>query len=511
MTRFPESPIRRMLLLYWIPAWLSAHVLTVGIGSDIDNLFSAAGRAVSGDTVLFRSGVYDGDQFIKNLRGTADGWISILSEAEGEAVIRGGGEAWHFIDAEYVRIRGFTFERQSGNGVNADDGGDYSTPSHHLVFERCTFRDMESEGNSDLLKLSGVDAFEVRECAFFNGSSGGSGIDMVGCHNGMIRGNRFENMGSNAIQAKGGSSFVRIERNFFRDCGDRTLNLGGSTDLEFFRPIDASYEAAELTVFSNIFVGSEAPVAYVGCVRTDVTNNTIVRPGKWAVRILQETVDPSRFASCGDNRFVNNIVYLGDLDTETNIGPDTRPESFTFSHNLWFNREDSEWQGPDIPVPDQDMIVESDPRFADLDQGDFRIDSASPAAGKGLEVAEPDSDYFGRPFSFPRSIGAVEGNAGETGIESELSGPTAAGFSISNFPNPFNASTVIRFTIPSRSHVSLKVFDIRGREACRLVDAILPAGPHLVLFDGSGFDSGVYGCRIQTEGRVEVRKMLVVK
>jgi hypothetical protein len=199
-----------MLLLYWIPAWLSAHVLTVGIGSDFDNLSSAAGRAAPGDTVLFRSGAYDGDQFIENLRGTADGWISILSEAEGEAVIRGGGEAWHFIDAEYVRIRGFTFERQSGNGVNADDGGDYSTPSHHLVFDRCAFRDMESEGNSDLLKLSGVDAFEVRECAFLNGSSGGSGIDMVGCHKGMIRGNRFENMGSNAIQAKGGSNFVRI-------------------------------------------------------------------------------------------------------------------------------------------------------------------------------------------------------------------------------------------------------------------------------------------------------------
>ena len=252
-------------------------------------------------------------------------------------------------------------------------------------------------------------------------------------------------------------------------------------------------------------------MAYVGCVRIDVTNNTIVRPGKWAVRILQETVDPSRFASCGDNRFVNNIVYLGDLDTETNIGPDTRPESFAFSHNLWFNFTDSEWQGPDIPVPDPHMVVESDPRFADLDQGDFRIDSASPAAGKGLEVAEPDSDYFGRPFSFPRSIGAVEGNAGETGIESELSGPTAAGFSISNFPNPFNSLTVIRFTIPSRSHVSLKVFDIQGREACHLVNAVLPAGPHSAVFDRGRFNSGVYVCRIQTEGRVEVGKMLMVK
>jgi hypothetical protein len=505
-----ESPIGRTLL-FWIPALLSARVLTVGSGADFDNLSSVSSIAAPGDTLLFRPGAYEGDQTVENFRGTADGWISILAEAEGEAVIRGGGEAWHFIDAEYVRIRGFTFERQSGNGVNADDGGDYSTPSRHLIFERCTFRDMESEDNSDLLKLSGVDAFEVRECAFLNGSSGGSGIDMVGCHGGVIGGNRFENMGSNAIQAKGGSSFIRIERNFFRDCGDRTLNLGGSTDLQFFRPPDAPAEAADLSVFSNIFVGSEAPVAYVGCVRTDVTNNTLVRPGKWAVRILQETVDPSRFAACGDNRFVNNVMYLGDLDTETNIGPDTRPESFTFSHNLWFNFENPEWRGPDIPVPDPDMIVGSDPRFKDADHGDFRIDPTSPAAGKGLDVAGPDSDYYGKPYSTPRSIGAAEGDVGETGVEWESSGSPAAEFLISNFPNPFNASTVIHFTIPSRSHAVLRVYDPLGREIAAIWNEVLSAGEHSIVFDAANLTTGIYLARISAGGFRATRKLLVIR
>jgi len=57
-------------------------------------------------------------------------------------------------------------------------------------------------GNNDLLKLSGLDYFEIRNCEFRNGAEGGSGIDMVSCHHGIIQGNHFENLGSNSIQCK---------------------------------------------------------------------------------------------------------------------------------------------------------------------------------------------------------------------------------------------------------------------------------------------------------------------
>ena len=89
--------------------------------------------------------------------------------------------------------------------------------------------------------MSGVDFFEIRNCTFLNGAAGGSGIDMVGCHEGLIKSNRFEKQGSNSIQAKGCSKNIRIENNFFRNGGQRTLNLGGSTNLMLFRPIVARY------------------------------------------------------------------------------------------------------------------------------------------------------------------------------------------------------------------------------------------------------------------------------
>jgi len=105
----------------------------------------------------------------------------------------------------------------------------------------------------ELKKL--LDSFSVSNCLFLNGSPGGSGIDMVGCHHGTFEGNRFEHMGANAVQAKGGTSDITIQRNFFKDGGQRSLNLGGSTGLQFFRPDTAHYEAADLRVYANIFVG----------------------------------------------------------------------------------------------------------------------------------------------------------------------------------------------------------------------------------------------------------------
>ncbi len=92
---------------------------------------------------------------------------------------------------------------------------------------------MNATGNNDLLKLSGVDDFEIRECVFEDGADGGSGVDMVGCHRGLFSRTRFIRMGSNAIQAKGGTRHITIHRCVFEPAGARSLNLGGSTGSPF--------------------------------------------------------------------------------------------------------------------------------------------------------------------------------------------------------------------------------------------------------------------------------------
>lgn len=80
-----------------------------------------------------------------------------------------------------------------------------------------------------------------------------------------------------------------------------------------------------------------------------------------------------------------------------------------------------------------------------------------------------------------------------------------------NYPNPFNPMTAIRFKVPARGHVTLKVFDVRGREMATVVDGEMIAGAFERSFDASGLSSGTYFYRLTAPGVNEVRKMQLVK
>ena len=80
-----------------------------------------------------------------------------------------------------------------------------------------------------------------------------------------------------------------------------------------------------------------------------------------------------------------------------------------------------------------------------------------------------------------------------------------------NYPNPFNPSTTIRYSIPRTAHVTLAVLDILGREIATVFDGIQQAGGHSVQFDAQHLSSGVYMYRLTSGSFVQTRKMLVLK
>lgn len=80
-----------------------------------------------------------------------------------------------------------------------------------------------------------------------------------------------------------------------------------------------------------------------------------------------------------------------------------------------------------------------------------------------------------------------------------------------NYPNPFNPSTNISFNLPKNSFVSLKVFDIMGREVAKLVSQSMNAGNYSVEFDGSKLSSGVYFYKLESDNFSEVKKMSLIK
>ena len=80
-----------------------------------------------------------------------------------------------------------------------------------------------------------------------------------------------------------------------------------------------------------------------------------------------------------------------------------------------------------------------------------------------------------------------------------------------NYPNPFNPSTKITFSLPNNDYVSLKVFDITGKEVAVLVNESLNPGSYEVRFDAANLPSGTYFYRLQTDGIFETKKMLLIK
>ncbi len=355
--------------------------------SDRDALIAAMRSATPGTTIFVAPGTYDGGMYIEGLRG-AEGSPIIIAAADPEdpPTISGGTEAMHFSDPAWLELRDLTLTGATGNGLNIDDGGSYDTPAHHVTLRGLQVREVGPEGNRDGIKLSGLDDFLIAGCTVENWGDGGSAIDMVGCHRGTVQGCRFRHdaLASTGVQCKGGTAGITVRRNIFDEAAARGVNIGGSTGLQYFRPPPQGYEARDILVEGNLFIGGQAPVAFVGCDGSTVRFNTIYLPGKWALRILQETREPG-FVPCRNGVFTDNIVVFRSAQWSeggVNIGPATAPETFSFARNLWYCVDRPEL-GPTLPTLEEDGLVGVNPMFVAPDEGDFSLQEGSPAEGRG--------------------------------------------------------------------------------------------------------------------------------
>lgn len=114
-----------------------------------------------------------------------------------------------------------------------------------------------------------------------------------------------------------------------------------------------------------------------------------------------------------------------------------------------------------------------------------------------------NSDFIGVDYI------QVNGTFVSVGNESEL---TADQFALSqNYPNPFNPTTKISFSLPETGLVTLKVYDVMGREVATLVNDIRNTGVYTVEFNGANYSSGIYFVSMQSGDFSQVRRMVLVK
>lgn len=379
MRRYRLLSLAIVLSLCSTPMAFSApRTLSVSNYAELKKALAEVGPGV---TVEVAPGMYEGGIYLNDVHGTAEEPIVITgADPANPPVFTSKGEGAKLSRCSYVKLSHLVFQKTAKNGINIDDGGKGEAASHHLLLEDLEVRDIGPKGNVDALKMSGLEHFVVRDCRFENW--GGSAIDMVGCRNGLIEGCQLLGGGegyrnANGIQIKGGSRFILVQTSFFRNAGARVINLGGMTGLQFFRPEVGDFEARDVILAGNTFIGSEAQVAWVTAQESLVHHNLFFLPGKWVGRILQETKD-QRFKPSGKGLFENNMVVMdgrvGNLPF--NVGRGTDPDSFVFRGNAWF-RPDSD-RKPTLPSLEKDGIYDLDPMILDLGAGSLVANTADP-------------------------------------------------------------------------------------------------------------------------------------
>lgn len=330
---------------------LITYSAAVTVQNDAE-LRAAVLKLQPGTTLRIAAGNYRGGLEVRNLSNLTVDALDPLQPP----VFQGGANAWHFSGCSNLAVRNLILKGQTGNGLNIDDGG-LEEPALSVTLEKLQIFDVGPKGNHDGIKLSGLNGFRVTECKLEGW--GGQGIDMVGCCNGVIDNCRFEGKdgftATAGVQTKGGTCDIVIEKCRFKDAGERALNLGGSTGLDFFRPKDARYEATRIIARDNRIEGSLCAAAFVGLDGALFENNTILYPKKWIFRVLQENT-AERFVLCRNVQLLGNRIafHRADVQVEVNVGSGTQADSFEFRGNHWFAQDWPDRSKPKLPVEEAD-------------------------------------------------------------------------------------------------------------------------------------------------------------
>lgn len=342
---------------------------------DSAELRAALAQAKPGTRIVLAAGNYTGGFHSANLRGEPGKPVIITAaDPKQPPVFTDGKTGLHLVNPAHIELQNLSFRGLSANGLNIDDGAKAETPAQHIELIGLKFQDIGARGNEDAIKLSGVTDFHISACTINKwGTGGGSGIDMVGCHRGVIEGNTLSHDNApncTGIQCKGGTSEITIRKNQFENAGGRAVNIGGSTGLQFFRPPlkegEEHAEARKIVVEGNKFVGGMAALAFAGVDGAVVRFNTIEKPGRWAIRILQETKSPG-FVPSRNGEFTDNVIIFDSTrwsEGGVNVGGGTAPETFKFGRNWWYCADRPDRSTPKLPTAETDGVYGKDPSEA---------------------------------------------------------------------------------------------------------------------------------------------------
>lgn len=340
-----------------------AEVINV---SDSVSFQAALNAAVPGHEIVLEPGIYPG-RFVAT---GIDGVTIRSSDPNNRAVIdaAGLGEGMKLSSVKNLTISDLIIRNASANGMNIDDGG------HVAPSENITLTDIRLEnGSGDGIKLTGVNGFYVDNAYVFGWGGNQSAVNMIGSQNGVVERSYFENLSpanGTGVQTKGGAANIVIRANRFVNANERSIQIGGSTELSLFRPQPpGNVEASNIVAEGNVILNN----GRIGVIRSAVSfinvgdgifrNNVAYRPSLYFFRVLNENRNDG-FIDTQNGTIADNIFLWndGDFFEVVNAGSQTLPQSFAFEGNRWYNITDPADSQPALPSPETGGIYGIDPQ-----------------------------------------------------------------------------------------------------------------------------------------------------
>jgi len=315
---------------------------------------------------------------------------------------------------------------------------------------------------------------------------------------------------ANSADHKGGGVIVSQECNpIINECliwfNESSDNGGGITVEREAKPVFIN-----CTIMRNHTNGDGGSVACLESaepimINCTVTQNTFME-GSGAI-----------FLSASDMILLNSIVWYNDgflMSPTILFDPDSAACSITIAFSDIDGGEEEIQTSNNGEVNWLNGNIDEDPLFADDVNRDFNLSEGSPCIDAGIAffVWEQDTlvnltpdDYIGNApdmGAFESEFTDVEDGHVELPDEFRLH-PA--------FPNPFNSATELRFDLPIASRVTLKIYDLIGREALILTDNAFVAGRYRLTWNASEMPSGIYLARFEASGYKQTAKLVLVR
>ena len=471
-----------IVLFLTLPIITQAEILNVP--DDHETIQAGIDASEDGDTVLVQPGEY-----VENIRYLGKDIVvgSLLLTSGNEAYIdstiidgdqRGSVVEFSERVTSDAKLTGFTIQNGSGTSFGFGElmGGGIFILQSDVVIEHCRIRDNHvgdrfgEPFGGGIICYGWIDDTSptIRDCEIYNNSSDGfgGGISIVaGCN-------------------------PRIERVVIRD---NSAASGGGISI-----IDECNVTMEYSVISDNIAGVFGGGIQVDLASSiDLQNVTIV--GNFSERhgggILSN--------GSGQINTLNSILWNDDPE-EIYFTDGNEPNSASLSYSVVEGGEEGIVTNDNGDVDWGEGNIDEDPLFLDPDNGDFHLTADSPC----IDAGDPDSPED--PDGTRADMGAFyyhQANEVKPGDSGQPRGFVLAGA----YPNPFNASTSIRFSLPHSDVVSVSVYDLQGRLVQVLADDQFTAGTHTLVWDGGNLPDGIYIARLSASNQSQVVKLVLVR